>query len=76
MRKLHFCLFAGMCIVAAQASAGLFGDNEARAQIQQLEVRFAQMEKENIKLEEANIKLEEANKQQTGSMLEIGRAHV
>ena len=64
MRKLHFCLFAGMCVVASQASAGLFGDDEARAQIQQLEVRFAQLEK-------ANIKLEEANKQQTGSMLDM-----
>ena len=64
MRKLHFCLFAGMCIVAAQASAGLFGDDEARAQIRLLEVRLAQLEK-------TNIKLEEANKQQTGSMLDM-----
>ena len=64
MRKLHLWLFAGMCIATAQASAGLFSDDAARSQIQQLEVRLAQLEK-------ANIKLEEANKQQTGSMLDM-----
>lgn len=64
MHKLHLWLFAGMCIVTAQASAGLFSDDEARTQIQQLEVRIEQLEK-------ANIKQEEANKQQTGSMLDL-----
>ncbi len=64
MRKLRLCLFAVMCFATAQVSAGLLDDNEARAQIQQLEVRIAQLEK-------ANSKLEEANKQQTGSMLDL-----
>jgi len=64
MQKLHFWLFAGMCLVTAQASAGLFSDDEAHAQIQRLEMRVAQLEK-------ANIKLDEANKQQTGSLLDL-----
>jgi len=64
MHKLHLWLFAGMCIVTAQASAGLFSDDEARSQIQQLEVRLVQLEK-------TNIRQEEVNKQQTGSMLDL-----
>jgi tol-pal system protein YbgF len=64
MKKLHLWLFAGLCFATAQASAGLFSDDDARAQIQQLEVRLDQLEK-------ANIKQEEANKQQTGSMLDL-----
>jgi tol-pal system protein YbgF len=65
MLKLHHWLFAGLCVVVtAQASAGLFSDDEARAQIQQLEVRLEQLEK-------TSVKLEEANKQQTGSMLDL-----
>lgn len=53
-----------MCSVAAQASAGLFSDDDARAQIQRLETRVDQLEK-------TNIKLEDANKQQNGSMLDL-----
>ena len=64
MHKLHLWLFAGMCVVTAQAYAGLFSDDEARTQIQQLEVRITQLEK-------ANIRLEDANKQQTGSLLDL-----
>ncbi len=71
MRKLHFCLFAVMCMASAQATAGLFDDNEARAQIQQLEVRIAQLEKASSTLEESNSKLEATNKQQTGSLLDL-----
>lgn len=64
MHKLHLWLFAGLCVVSSQAIAGLFTDDEAHAQIQQLEVRITQLER-------ANSKLEEANKQQTGSMLDL-----
>ena len=64
MRKLHLWFFAGMCIATAQVNAGLFNDDEAREQIQQLETRVKQLEK-------SNIKLEEANKQQTGAMLDL-----
>jgi tol-pal system protein YbgF len=62
--KLYFWLFAGLCIVTTEAAAGLFSDDEAREQIQQLEVRLTQLEK-------SNIKLEEINKQQTGSLLDL-----
>jgi tol-pal system protein YbgF len=62
--KPRFWLFVGLLVVTAHATAGLFNDDEAREQIQQLEARLALLEK-------ANIKLEEANKQQTGSLLDL-----
>lgn len=64
MLKLHFFLFACLCIVTTQVFAGLFDDEEARTQIQRLEMRLD-------KLEKANVKWEEANKQQTGSLLDL-----
>jgi tol-pal system protein YbgF len=64
MQKLHLCLFAVLCIATAPASAGLFSDDEAREQVQQLEVRISQLEKDSIKLEEVN-------RQQTGSLLDL-----
>ena len=64
MRKLHFCLFAALLIAAVPAWAGLFSDDEAREDIQQLKVKLAQLEK-------AHNKLEEINKQQTGSLLDL-----
>ena len=64
MHKLRFCLLVCLCSVATQASAGLFTDDEAHAQIQRLETRVDVLEK-------ANIKLEEASKQQHGSMLDL-----
>jgi tol-pal system protein YbgF len=64
MRKLHLWLFVCMYVVTTQACAGLFNDDDARAQIHLLEVRIDQLEK-------TNIKLEEANKQQNGSMLDL-----
>jgi len=64
MHKLRFWLFVCMCSLTAQASAGLFNDDEARTQIQRLEARIDQLEK-------TNIKLEESNKQQNGSMLDL-----
>jgi tol-pal system protein YbgF len=64
MHKPQFWLFVFMCFAATQASAGLFSDDEAREQIQQLEGRVTQLEK-------ANSTLEAANKQQTSSMLDL-----
>lgn len=64
MHKLHFWLFIGMCVVTARASAGLFSDDEARTQIQQLEARIVQLEK-------TTVRLEDSNKQQTGSLLDM-----
>lgn len=57
-------MFAVLCIATAPASAGLFSDDEAREQVQQLEVRISQLENESIKQEEVN-------KQQTGSLLDL-----
>lgn len=64
MLKSRFWLVVCLCSFAVQASAGLFNDEEARTQIQQLEERVTQQEK-------AYAKLEEANKQQTGSLLDL-----
>lgn len=62
--KLLFCLLAGFFVISTEATAGLFSDDEAREQIQQLEKRIAQLEKNNSKLEEQN-------RQQTGSLLDL-----
>lgn len=53
-----------MCSMVVPASAGLFTDDEAHAQIQRLEARVDQLEK-------TNIRIEEANKQQNSSMLDL-----
>ncbi len=57
MNKLRLWLFAGLCFATAHASAGLFSDDEARKQIEQLEARLS--------------RLEEGYKQQTSSMLDL-----
>jgi tol-pal system protein YbgF len=57
MNKLRLWLFAGLCLATAHASAGLFSDEEARKQIEQLEARLS--------------RLEEGYKQQTSSMLDL-----
>lgn len=57
MNKLRPWLFAGLLLVATHASAGLFSDDEARNQIEQLETRLS--------------KLEDGYKQQTSSMLDL-----
>lgn len=54
--KQRVLLLLALCF-AAPAQAGLFSDDDARKQIQQLEARV--------------LKLEDANKQQTGSMLDL-----
>jgi tol-pal system protein YbgF len=57
MNRLRLWLFAGLCLVAAHASAGLFSDDDARKQIEQLEARLS--------------RLEDGYKQQTSSMLDL-----
>src|SRR5512138_2982602 len=57
MNGLRLWLCVGLCLLTAQASAGLFTDDEARKQIEQLEARIAS--------------LEESYKQQTSSMLDL-----
>lgn len=60
-------------LVATSAQAGLFSDDEARQQVQQLEGRVLKIEQElEQKLEQKlGQKLEENNKQQTRSMLDL-----
>lgn len=57
MKGLRLWLCAGLCAVTAQASAGLFSDDEARQKIEKLEARISS--------------LEESYKQQTSSMLDL-----
>ncbi len=62
--KLRALLLAGLYVAGGQAHAGLFSDDEARKQIQQLEARVS-------KLEEAGKQQAETNRQQTRSMLDL-----
>ena len=60
--KLRTLLWAGLCFAGGQANAGLFNDDEARHQIQQVEARVS--------------KLEETGRQQTetiGQQIETSR---
>jgi tol-pal system protein YbgF len=57
MKGLRLWLCAGLCAVTAQATAGLFSDDEARQKIEKLEARISS--------------LEESYKQQTSSMLDL-----
>lgn len=70
MTKLHFFLFAALCVTTAPASAGLFSDDEARQQIQQLEARLAISEASLSRLDT----LEAAYKKQTGALLDLQMA--
>lgn len=64
MGNLRLFLLCTLYLTAAPAFAGLFGDTEARAQIQQLETRLASAE-------ELITKLDAANKQQTSVLLDL-----
>lgn len=64
MRKLSFFVFVFFCLTTAPSFAGLFSDNEARQQIQQLQTRVAATE-------ELLTKLDAANKQQTSALLDL-----
>ena len=62
--KLRFFFLALCCLTATPAFAGLFSDNEARQQIQQLETRLAAAE-------DLLAKLDTAYKQQTSALLDL-----
>ncbi len=64
MHPLRFIVFAIFCLTAAPSFAGLFSDNEARQQIQQLQAKAASTE-------ELLVKLDAANKQQTSALLDL-----
>ena len=65
--KLRAFLFVGLCVIAGQANSGLFSDDEAHQQIQQLVVRTSKLEE---KLQETNKQLE-AGKLQTQAMFDL-----
>lgn len=65
--KLRALLFAGLCVIAGQANSGLFSDDEAHQQIQQLVVRISKLEE---KLQETSKQLE-AGKLQTQAMFDL-----
>ena len=49
--KLPALLLAGLCVAGGQAHAGLFADDDAREQVQQLDARPSKLEettKQNI----------------------------
>ena len=69
---------AGLCVAGGQAHAGLFNDDEARQQIQQVEGRVSKLEEtgkqqtETIGQQtETTKQLTETSKQQTRSMLDL-----
>jgi tol-pal system protein YbgF len=62
--KLRVLLVAGLCFVGGQARAGLFNDDEARQQIQEVGARVST-------LEDAGKKQTETNNQQTRTMLDL-----
>lgn len=64
MPKLRLFFFGALLLATAPASAGLFNDEQARREIQQLEARLAISE-------ESLSKLEAAFKQQTGALLDL-----
>jgi tol-pal system protein YbgF len=69
--KLRILLLAGLCIAGGQARAGLFSDDEARQQIQQVGTRVSALEESDKKQVETNSQQAETNKQQTRTMLDL-----
>lgn len=65
--KLHFLLLAGLCVFCEQASAGLFSDDEARLQIQQIGERVSKLEEAGKKQTETNTQQSATNTQQAAT---------
>lgn len=65
--KLRAFLFAGLYLLAGQANSGLFSDDEAHQQIEQLKTRISNLEE---KLQETSKQIE-AGKLQTQSIFDL-----
>ena len=65
--KLHILLLAGLCVFCEQAVAGLFSDDEARLQIQQVGERVSKLEETEKKQAETNTQQTAINTQQTAT---------
>lgn len=63
--KLRALMLAGLCIASGQSHAGLFNDDEARKQIQQVEARTFALEESSKQQADTNQRQAEFNKQQT-----------
>jgi len=66
MLKLRVLMLLGLCFVAP-AQAGLFSDDDARRQIQQVEARVLKLEVQEARL----LKLEEQDQRQTQSIFDL-----
>jgi tol-pal system protein YbgF len=71
MKRQQALLLAGLCLAGGQACAGLFSDDEARQQIQQVGTRVSALEEAGKQQAETNNQQAETNKQQTRSMLDL-----
>jgi len=68
---LRVFLLAGLCAAGVPAHAGLFSDDEARLQIQQVGTRVSGLEDAAKKQDEINSQQSETGKQQTRIMLDL-----
>lgn len=62
--KLRALMLAGLCVAGGQSHAGLFNDDEARKQIQQVEARAFALEESGKQQADTNRQQAEINKQQ------------
>ena len=62
--KSHIILLFGLCLFCGQALAGLFSDDDARLQIQQVGVRVSTLEEDNKKQADINNQQVETNARQ------------
>jgi tol-pal system protein YbgF len=69
--KLHFLLIAGLCMFCGQAFAGLFSDDEARLQIQQIGDRVSKLEDAGKKQTETNTQQAAINKKGSATLLDL-----
>lgn len=69
--RLRALLLAGLCVTGGQAYAGLFNDDEARQQVQQVGARVTTLEETGKQQAEAIRQQADTSKQQTSSMLDM-----
>lgn len=68
---MRFWLLICLCVASSHAAAGLFADDDARKQVQLLEVRVGKLEERVIKLEQALASSESDREQSVRSMLDL-----
>lgn len=68
---MRFWFLICLCVASGQAAAGLFADEDARKQVQQLEARVGKLEERIGKLEQALASSESDREQTVRSMLDL-----